>query len=80
MKVAADRTLRRDVPRLLAEMFRRLSPDERLELTKHLSWREIEEWKATEETLNDKRLMAGVRRGLKDEARGRVRRAPLGRG
>ncbi len=80
MKSAAERSVRRDVPRLLAEMFRRLSPVERLELAKHLSWQELEEWKATEETLNDKRLMARIRRGVKDEARGRLRRVPLGRG
>jgi len=78
MKAAMPQSVRRTLPRFLAEMIRRLSAAERLELARHLSWREIEEWKATEETLRDRRLMARVRRGLKDEARGRIRRVPLG--
>ena len=77
MKIAANRSARSDIPRILVEMFRRLSDNERLELVKLLSWREIEEWKATEETVRDKALMARVRRGLKDEAQGRLRPVPL---
>lgn len=77
MKSAAIRSGRSHLPRILAETIRRLSVPERLELSRLLSWRELEEWKATEETLRDKPLMARVRRGLKDEARGRLRPVPL---
>lgn len=78
MRISADRPVRSDLPRVLAELFRRLSDRERLELSRLLSWQEIEEWKATAETLGDERLMASVRRGLKDEARGRIRPIRLG--
>ncbi len=78
MRTSAARSSRSDLPRVLAELFRRLSDRERLELSRLLSWQEIEEWKATAETLGDERLMASVRRGLKDEARGRIRPTRLG--
>jgi hypothetical protein len=57
---------------------RRLSDEERLDPAKFTSWREIEEWKATAETLEDKPLMRRIRQGLKDEAHGRMRPVSLG--
>ena len=77
MKATTDRYVQSELPRILAEIIRRLSARERLELATLLSWRELEEWKATAETLKDRALMARIRRGLKDEARGRLRRVPL---
>lgn len=59
-------------------MIRRLSDEERLDLAKFMSWREIEEWKATGETLEDKPLMRRIRQGLRDEAHGRMRPVSLG--
>jgi hypothetical protein len=59
-------------------MLRRLTESERLELARIVDWKEIEEWKATAETLEDKGLMARIRRGVKDESCGRLRKADLG--
>jgi len=61
----------------ISELIKRMSPDERMELTRHISWRELEEWKATQETLSDRELMANLKKGLKDESRGSVRRVQL---
>lgn len=56
----------------VAELIKRMSDDERLELMRHISLEEIEEWKATQETLADKELIANLSKGLKDEAEGDV--------
>ncbi len=61
----------------ISELIRRMSPDERMELTRYISWRELEEWKATQETLSDRELMANLKKGLKDEGKGSVRRVAL---
>ncbi len=77
MRAVAYRSVRSDLPRILAEMIRRLSAEERLDLAKFMSWREFEEWKATGETLEDKLLMKRIRQGLKEEAHGRMRPVSL---
>ena len=61
----------------ISELIKRMSPDERMELTRHISWRELEEWKATQETLADRELMANLKKGLKDEEKGRVKEVRL---
>lgn len=60
------------LPVAVAELIRRMTDRERLELASYLSWTELEEWKATAETLVDKPLMHAIRRGLADEAAGRL--------
>jgi hypothetical protein len=57
----------------ISELIKRMSPDERMELTRYISWRELEEWKATQETLSDSELMANLKKGLKHEGKGRVK-------
>jgi hypothetical protein len=59
-------------------MLRRLTESERLEFSRIVDWREIEEWKATAETLEDRALMTRIRRGVKDESCGRLRKVDLG--
>jgi len=61
----------------ISELIKRMSPDERMELTRYISWRELEEWKATQEILSDRELMANLKKGLKDEGRGSVRGVQL---
>ena len=61
----------------ISELIKRMSPDERMELTRYISWRELEEWKATQETLSDRELMTNLKKGLKDEGRGSVRGVQL---
>ena len=56
----------------ISELIKRMSPSERIELMRHISWEELEEWKATQETLSDRELMANLRRGLKDEVEGNI--------
>lgn len=56
----------------LAELIKRLSPEERTELMRYISWQELEEWKATQESLSDSELMANVKKGLADEEKGKV--------
>jgi hypothetical protein len=58
----------------ISELIKRMSPAERIELTRHISWQEIEEWKATEETLSDSQLMANLKQGLKEEKESKVER------
>ena len=53
----------------VSELIKRMSADEMLELMRYISWQEIEEWKATQETLADCELMAQLKAGLKDEER-----------
>ncbi len=68
MKVGAKESL----ALAISELIKRMSPDERVELMRHISWQELEEWKATQETLSDRELLANLRKGLKDEETGRV--------
>ncbi len=56
----------------LSELLKRLSAEEKIELMRHISWQELEEWKATQESLSDRELMANLKRGLKDEEEGKV--------
>ena len=56
----------------ISELIRRMSPDERVELMRHISWQELEEWKATEEALSDEELTANLKRGLNAEKSGSV--------
>lgn len=58
----------------LSELIKRLSPEEKVELMRHISWEELEEWKATQETLCDGELMANLKRGLADEKKGQRQR------
>jgi len=61
----------------VSQLIKRMSDEERLELVRHISWEEIEEWKATQETLSDRELMAGLKGGLKDEEAGRLTEVSL---
>lgn len=56
----------------ISELIKRMSQDEKVELMRHISWEELEEWKATEETLSDKELMLNLNKGLRDEKKGNV--------
>jgi hypothetical protein len=58
----------------ISELIKRMSPEERIELMRHISWQEIEEWKATEEALSDRELMANLRQGLSEEKEGKIER------
>lgn len=61
----------------VSQLIKRMSTEERLELVRHISWEEIEEWKATQETLSDRELMAGLKEGLEDEEAGRLTEVSL---
>jgi len=54
----------------ISELIKRMSVEERIELMRYISWEEIEEWKATQETLSDRGLMTSLTKGLKDEEKG----------
>ena len=54
----------------VSQLIKRMSAEERLELMRYISWQEIEEWKATEETLSDHELMTNLKAGFKDEEKG----------
>jgi len=54
-----------------------MSSEERLELMRHISWQEMEEWKATQDTLSDHELMRNLEAGLKDEEKGDLTEAKL---
>ncbi|MDO8723251.1 MAG: hypothetical protein Q7J31_13660 [Syntrophales bacterium] len=56
----------------LSELIKRLSPEEKIELMRHISWQELEEWKASQESLSDPELMANLKKGLADEKKGLV--------
>ncbi|MFP3898536.1 MAG: hypothetical protein ACLFVD_04430 [Dehalococcoidia bacterium] len=56
----------------VSQLIKRMSAEERLELMRYISWQEMEEWKATQETLSDRELMTGLKAGLKDEQEGGV--------
>ncbi len=60
------------LPMVVAELIKRMSPKEKMELARRISWEEIEEWKATQETLADSELMANLKLGLEDEKAGRI--------
>lgn len=51
----------------VSELIKRMSPEEKIELLRYISWEELEEWKATAETLSDQELMANLKKGLEDE-------------
>jgi len=68
-------TEERNLPLIVGELIRRMSDDERMELSRHLSWGELEEWKATAEVLADEKFTRNIRKGLKDEKEGRIRSA-----
>ena len=63
------------LPMIVGEIIRRMNDNERLELSRHISWGELEEWKATAEILADKEFAQSIRKGLKDEKDGRIRSA-----
>jgi len=44
-----------------------------MELTRYISWRELEEWKATQEALSDHELMVNLKKGLRDERKGNIK-------
>ena len=59
----------------VSELIKRKSAEEGMELMRHISWQELEEWKATQETLSDQELMANLRKGLRYEEKGNVAEA-----
>jgi len=61
----------------VSELIKRMSAEEMLELMRYISWQEIEEWKATQETLADYELMTQLKAGLKDEERGDLTKVEL---
>jgi len=61
----------------VSQLIKRMSTEERLELVRHISWEEIEEWKATQETISDRELIAGLKDGLEDEEAGRLTEVKL---
>lgn len=58
----------------ISELIKRMSPEEKMELMRCISWQELEEWKATEETLSDEELMANLKGGLQDEKAAKIER------
>ncbi len=65
------------LPFVLSGLIKRLSPDERTELMRYISREELEEWKATQETISDAELMTNLKKGLADEKKGRVSEAKI---
>ena len=61
----------------VSQLIKRMSSEERLELMRHISWQEMEEWKATQDTLSDHELMRNLEAGLKDEEKGDLTEAKL---
>lgn len=61
----------------VSELIKRMSTEERIEIMRHISWQELEEWKATQETLSDREIMVNLRKGLKDEKKGSVAEVEL---
>ena len=70
-------TTKENLALAVSELIKRMSPDERMELTRYISWRELEEWKATQETLSDRELMANLKKGLRDERKGNIKGVEL---
>jgi len=60
---------------VVSELIKRMSPKEKIELMRYISWEEIEEWKATQEALIDSELMTNLKRGLEDEQAGKIEEA-----
>lgn len=60
---------------VVSELIKRMSPKEKIELMRYISWEEIEEWKATQEALIDSELMTNLKRGLEDEEAGKIEEA-----
>lgn len=60
---------------VVSELIKRMSPKEKIELMRYISWEEIEEWKATQEALIDSELMTNLKRGLEDEQASRIEEA-----
>jgi len=67
------KTAENSLPIIIGELIRRMNNKERLALAHQFTWEELEEWKATEETLSDHRLAKKIRNGLADEKRGRIK-------
>ena len=65
-------TTRKSLALAVSELIKRMSSEEKIELTRYMSWEELEEWKATAETLSDQELMANLKKGLRDEEKGNV--------
>lgn len=61
----------------VSQLIKRMSAEERLELMRYISWQEMEQWKATQETLSDSELMTNLKAGLKDEEEGDVTEVKL---
>jgi len=61
----------------VSQLIKRMSSEERLELMRHISWQEMEEWKATQDTLSDHELMTNLEAGLRDEEKGDLTEAKL---
>jgi hypothetical protein len=62
-----------DLPVLVGELIKRMDEKEKLALANRFSWEELEEWKATAETMADRSLMRKIRKGLADEKRGKIK-------
>ncbi len=73
MTKIAEKTL----PILIGAVIRRMSDREKIVLSNLFTWEELEEWKATAETLSDRHLTKKIRKGLDDEKRGRIRPVAL---
>ena len=65
-------TTKENLALAISELIKRMSQEEKVELMRHISWEELEELKATEETLSDKELVLNLSKGLKDEKKGNL--------
>ncbi len=65
-------TTKENLALAISELIKRMSHEEKVELMRHISWEELEEWKVTEETLSDKELMLNLNKGLRDEETGNM--------
>ena len=63
-------TAKENLALALSELIKRLSSEEKL--MRHISWKELEEWKATQERPSDTELMANLKKGFADEKKGLV--------
>lgn len=67
-------TTKENLALAVSELIKRMSPEEKIELMSYISWEELEEWKATGETLADSELMANLKEGLQDEKAAKIER------
>ena len=67
-------TTKENLALVVSELIKRMSPEEKIELMRYISWEELEEWKATAETLADTELMANLNKGLQDEKAAKIER------